>query len=202
MHPLTHTGRQTDSEELNQHSCSSSAFIVLLSSLKRLHSIFNQAPFARLCSTFSRFAPSLLAVLSKPFSPVVRCYPLIISQQTFFFSLKLDCFIYISLVFLNIRSAPPSFSAVLVVLFALPIPRPVLSCPPSSWPSTRDPWRDVPHPPRRRTSSSPSSSSPVSTGQEEQLPGAPVGGKQEHPFPLVSTVSTSVYVTACVCVQA
>lgn len=84
-HTHTHACRQTDSEELNQHSCSSSAFIVLLSSLKRLHSIFNQAPFARLCSTFSRFAPSLLAVLSEPFSPVVRCYTLIISLQLFFF---------------------------------------------------------------------------------------------------------------------
>lgn len=97
---------------------------------------------------------------------------------------------------MNIKSVPPSLSAalLLLLLFALPF-----SCPPSCWQSDHDPGRDVPHPPRRRrTSSSPSRSYPVSTGQE--LLRAPLGGKQEHPFPLVSKPlsQTSVYVTACV----
>lgn len=113
QHRGTHTRRQTDSEELNQHSCCSSAFIALLSSLKRLHSIFNQGPFARLCSTFSRFAPSLLHHPRCTFRALLSSRALLHSDypsaafSLFSFSLKLDCDIYLFLVSLNAKSAPP-----------------------------------------------------------------------------------------------
>lgn len=98
----SHRGGQADSEELNQHSCSSSALIVLLSSLKRLHSIFNQAPFARLCSTFSRFAPPLLHHARCTFRALLSSRALLHSD---YLSAPFSFYVYTYLISLNVKSA-------------------------------------------------------------------------------------------------
>lgn len=80
-------------EKLNQHSCNNSALIVLLPSLSRLHSIFNQASSHFLCSAF--FCPFALSVLpdsSSPFFSLPLLFNLALVTVKFIYQLGLCSF--------------------------------------------------------------------------------------------------------------